>query len=516
MHSESIRVGILFSLTGCTAITEVGQYRSALLAIQQINQTGGIHDLPIEAFVEDIASDPILAREKARKLIEQDKVQILVGPYTSACRKEVIPVLKQYNILLFYPTLYEGNEQNNWIYYTGALPNQQLQFFIPWIISHLGMSFYLVGSDYIFPRITNQHMHELLKINGGRVNEESYASLGTQNFEQVLSEIEYLKPDVVFSTLVGDSAVSFYQQFYQNGFEQPICSPITAETEITAMHHEYSKNIFSSFPYFNTVKSLSNKTFIQAYEKQYSSKVISSVMQNTYNSIYLLKDAVQRANKLDTDSIRRSLNQSSFDSPQGYIRFDENNHHLWQGSRIGHITERGNFEIVWESDSLIAPTPFMSYAQSNLPIKKSFFNNKFKKRVISDDQLKVRQSRWKDYMPFLYQLPQFYQYQFFLLDPDGILIDKLNNDQVPLSNKGIGMGTNWLSDFKGKNGFGMALACKKTYIMQGEQHDYASLNDSVTAGIPIIHDKNCLGVIGILADLDDFRELSSQLDSLQL
>lgn len=516
MHHESIRVGILFSLTGCTAITEVGQYRSALLAIEQINKMGGIHNLPIEPFVEDIASDPLLAKKKARKLIEKDKVQIMVGPYTSACRKAVIPVLKQYNVLLFYPTLYEGNEQNNWIYYTGALPNQQLQFFIPWIISNLGMSFYLVGSDYIFPRITNQHMHELLSINGGQVVEESYAPLGTQNFEHILKEIDYLKPDIVFSTVVGDSAVSFYQQFYQAGFEQPICSPITAETEINAMNHHFGRNIYSSFPYFRTLNSKSNLAFIHAYEQRYGTKVISSVMQNTYNSIYLLRDALLKTNRLDTDSIRRALNHASFDAPQGYIRFDENNHHLWQGSRIGHITEQGDFEVVWESDAPIAPTPFISHAHAHLTVSRSFFNEKTENRVISREQLSVRRKRWKDYMPFLNQLSHYYSYQFFILDTDGILIEKIKDERQSWSNKGIEIGSNWLVDVRGKNGFGMAFLCKRPYIMQGEQHDYGQLKESVTAGIPIIRDKSCFGVLGILANLDEFSEISYQMDSFNM
>ncbi|WKB37377.1 transporter substrate-binding protein [Terrilactibacillus sp. S3-3] len=156
---------------------------------------------------------------------------------------------------------------------------------------------------------------------------------------------------MVFSTLIGDSAVAFYEQFHRYGLAQPLCSPITAETEIQAMDiARYNKNIFSSFfPYFKTVDSPANQAFIEAYKKRFRSDTISSVMQNTYNSIYLLSDALKKTRRLTIDSIRRELNSAAFDSPQGYIRFDENNHHLWQCARIGHVTEQGEFEIVWES-----------------------------------------------------------------------------------------------------------------------------------------------------------------------
>lgn len=518
MDDKSMKIGILFSLTGCTAVTESGQCRSALLAIQQINDAGGIHGMPIEPFVEDVASDPLFAKAKAKYLIEKENVRILIGPYTSACRKAVIPILKQYNVLLFYPTLYEGNEQNKWIYYTGALPNQQLQFFIPWIISQLGMSFYLVGSDYIFPRMTNKHMHELLNINGGRVIGEAYTPLGTQNYEHILKDIERLKPDIVFSTLIGDSAVAFYEQFHRYGFEQPLCSPITAETEIQAMDIAgYNQNIFSSFPYFKTVDSAANHAFIEAYKKRYRSDTISSVMQNTYNSIYLLSDALKKTRQLNIDSIRRALNSAAFDSPQGYIRFDENNHHLWQCARIGHVTERGDFEVVWESNDLIAPTPFMSYAASNLPFRISDLTaNRFENRVITDEQLGTRQERWEHYMPFLNRLPSYYPYQFFLFDSDGILIERIDNPRFVWNRKGVELGTKWSVDARGKNGFGLALFGKRDSIVQGKQHDCPYLNESVTAGIPIMNGKNCIGVLGILAGLDDYSGLSSQIQAFKL
>lgn len=518
LDEESIRVGILFSLTGCTAITEIGQYRSALLAIEQINKNGGVRGLPLLPYIEDIASDPLLAKKKATDLIVKKKIHVLIGPYTSACRKAVIPILKQYNILMFYPTLYEGNEQNNWIYYTGALPNQQLQFFTPWILTNLGNSFFLVGSDYIFPRVTNKHMHELLSINGGRAIGESYTPIGSQNFDYMLDEIAKQKPDVIFSTLVGDSAVSFYQQYYHAGFEQPICSPITAETEINAMDHQFSNNLYSSFPYFKTIHTKENLSFIKAYEEKFGSNVISSVMQNTYNSIYLLKDGLQHTDTLATDSIRRALNHSSYESPQGYIKFDDNNHHLWQHSRIGQVNKQGNFNIVWESPSTIAPTPFMSHIQENLSTQHLLFDmdEKEKRKTISKEQLSYRRQRWQPFMPFLNELSKTFTYQFLILDSDGIAIERINNKRSYWGNNGIELGSKWTTDMKGKNGFGMSLIFKKPYIIQGDQHDDEKFKEFVTVGLPIIDEGNFIGVLGIIASVDSFCEISAQMDSFKL
>lgn len=248
--TDDIRVGLLYSLTGSTGITERGQYQSTLLAVKQINEQGGIYGRRLLPIVEDITSDPFLAAQKAEKLILHDKVSALIGLYTSACRKMVIPVLEKYNVLLFYPTLYEGEELSRNIFYCGPLPNQQLQFFIPWIIGSLGKSFYLIGSDYIYPRETNRHIHRLVKSHNGQVVGESYSPLGTQKFDKVLREIAQTNPDVVFSTLVGESAVAFYQRYYNFGINKPIASSITAETEVLVMNPLNAAGHYTSFPYF--------------------------------------------------------------------------------------------------------------------------------------------------------------------------------------------------------------------------------------------------------------------------
>lgn len=513
MLNESIKIGILFSLTGTTAVTEIGQYQATLLAIKQINEEGGINGFPIIPFVEDIASDTFLAQEKARKLIKEDKVHILMGTYTSACRKSVIPILEQENILLIYPTLYEGNEQNKWVFYSGTLPNQQLQFFIPWITANLGKSIYLVSSDYIFPRETNYYIRRLLKDCGGKVVGESYHSLGTKNFEPVLKDIDYLQPDVIFSTLVGESAVSFYQQMHKYGMDIPICSSITAETEIHAMGGQVGTKIYSSFPYFKTISSEANQIFVQSFQKEYGSNVISSVMENSYNSIFLLRDSLLRINHIDTASLRKSLSLAAYEAPQGKIWFDECIQHLWQYFRIGLVNTQGTFDIIWESEKPIAPSPFLK--GSLLESEPRMRNRNNEPEVLPEEELKVRRARWEDYFSLINKAASLYPFHFFLIDSAGYLIESFQSVS-PLINQTGKPGTQWTIQAKGKNGFGLALMDKQTNLCEGNEHEDILLEKYITAGIPIINEGDCLGVIGIIANNEDGIQLIPKLRAVEL
>lgn len=356
--NNEIKVGILFSLTGTTGITERGQYQASILAIRQINEQGGINGKLLLPIVEDIESDPFLAAKKAEKLIDIDKVAAIIGLYTSACRKKVIPVLEQYDSLLLYPTQYEGEEQHRNIFYCGPLPNQQLLHFIPWIMQHLGKSFYLIGSDYIYPRETNRHIRHMIHSHNGIIVGENYVELGGQEFSNYLKEINEVKPDVIFSILVGDSAIAFYQQHHQHGLKQPIASAITAETEIAAIHAPYAVGHYSSFPYFNSIQSKMNQTFVAEYRRTYGTENISSAMENAYNSVFLLAEALRKAKTVNTDALRQALPGLSFDAPQGKIVMDKTNQHLWLNARIGQVNEKGQFTIIWESENPIAPVPF--------------------------------------------------------------------------------------------------------------------------------------------------------------
>ncbi|MEB3100142.1 transporter substrate-binding protein [Ferviditalea candida] len=390
INRNEIKIGILFSLTGTTGITERGQYQASLLAIRQINEQGGVDGKFLLPIVEDIASDPYWAAKKAEKLINIDKVAAIVGLYTSSCRKSVIPVLEQYDSLLLYPTQYEGEEQHRNIFYCGPLPNQQLLHFIPWIINNLGKSIYLIGSDYIYPRETNRHIRHLIQFHKGKIAGENYVKLGRQEFSNYLNEIKEANPDVIFSTLVGDSAIAFYQQHHHHGLKQPIASAITAETEIASIQAPYAAGHYSSFPYFSSIQSERNQAFVAAYRRTYGSENISSAMENAYNSLFLLTEALRRTKTASIDELRRVLPGLAFDAPQGKIVVDKINQHLWLNSRIGQVNEKGQFTIVWESDQPIAPVPFFK----NVTIAAS----ENKPEVESQEEIRINQELLEKHM----------------------------------------------------------------------------------------------------------------------
>jgi ABC-type branched-subunit amino acid transport system substrate-binding protein len=362
---KSIRIGILFSLTGTMEISERGQYHAALLAIEQINQNGGINGRKIRPFVSDSASNPYIAAKEAEKLIVEHKVVAILGLYTSASRKLIIPILEKYNSVLFYPTQYEGEEQHPNIVYCGPLPSQNLIHFIPWIIDNIGKRFYLIGSDYIYPLEMNSQIKLLVTINKGKILGENYEPLGEQKFEGMIQGIRKLNPDIVFSTLVGNSAVSFYKQYYEAGLTKPIASLITAETEIAAINPEYTIGHYACFPYFDSIDTKENKLFLNAFKSLYNTNVVSSAMENAYNGIFLLAEALKKCETIDTPSILINIKGVRFQAPQGEIMVDNTNQHVWLNSRIGQVNENGKFNILWESNNKIQPIPFAKYYFSN-------------------------------------------------------------------------------------------------------------------------------------------------------
>jgi DNA-binding NtrC family response regulator/ABC-type branched-subunit amino acid transport system substrate-binding protein len=475
---KDIKIGILFSLTGTTGITERGQYQACLLAIKQINDTGGINGKRLVPIVEDIASDPYLAAKKSEKLILSDQVVTLVGLYTSACRKMVIPVLEKYDSLLLYPTQYEGEEQHRNIVYCGSTPNQQLSHFIPWIIENLGKSFYLIGSDYVYPREINRYIRYLLESHNGIIVGENYSSLGNQRYHKYLKEIQQLNPDVIFSTLVGDSAVAFYQQFHQYGLKQPIASSITAETEITAIQTPYARGHYSCFPYFNTIKSKANQEFITQYRRTYGTDNISSAMENAYNSIILLAEALKKSKKMDTDSLRYHLPGLTFEAPQGKIKVDPKNQHLWLHSRIGQVNQHGQFDIIWESEHPIPPIPFLK--------KNTVVTDR--KNILTEEGL---QKKLVYFEPLIYELKkatQFLPCSFLLFDYDGFLLDKFCNDTVisPMLVNQINKGEN-IKNLPKMDNTGVILSFKSQTIsfVSGKEHNEDELDDWISIGVPI-------------------------------
>ncbi|MGB0211063.1 urea ABC transporter substrate-binding protein [Algiphilus sp.] len=360
---DTVKVGILHSLTGTMAISETGSIQAEKLAIKQINEMGGILGRKIEYIVEDGASDWPTFAEKARKLIDSDKVAAVFGCWTSASRKAVLPVFEQKNSLLYYPTFYEGLEESKNVFYTGQEATQQILAALNWANEELGAkSFYLVGSDYIWPRtsmkIARKHIENVL---GGRVVGEDYYPLGNTQFGSLINKIKLKKPDLVFAAVVGGSNVAWFKQLKAAGLtadRQPMLTISVTEDEVLGIGKQNVAGFYSSMKYFQSMDLPGNKTFVEAFKEEYGEDaVIGDVTESAYLGPWLWKRAVEAAGSFDIDKVVAASPEIEWkDSPHGYLKVDPN-HHLWMRTRIGEWQADGQAEVIWESD-VIEPDPF--------------------------------------------------------------------------------------------------------------------------------------------------------------
>jgi urea transport system substrate-binding protein len=370
-ESDTIKVGILHSLSGTVAIIETSLHNAELLAIEEINAKGGVMGKKLVPVVEDPQSMVQVFAEKAKKLLLEEKVVAVLGCYTSASRQSVIPVFEENNGVLLYPTLYEAQECSKNCFYTGVVPNQQLDDFIPWIIKTLGRKkFYLIGANYIYPKETNREVKALLEKYGGTAVAEEYSPLGSTEFSTNINKISSSGADIVFSDLVGDQIVAFYKQFKEFGItanDIPICSSVTTEQEIAAMGAENGVGHYSSFPYFQSVDTPENKGFVERYKAKYGKDAVTNaVMEAAYFQTYLLAQAIAKVKSTAADAlITEGLPGQEFVAPQGKVKIDEKNHHTWLNPRFGKVNETGQYDIVWKKDEPIRPQPWVPYLYPN-------------------------------------------------------------------------------------------------------------------------------------------------------
>jgi urea transport system substrate-binding protein len=358
-----VTVGQLHSATGTMAISETGSIQAEQLAIDQINAMGGVLGRKIKIIVEDGASDWPTFAEKAKKLLVNDKVASVFGCWTSASRKAVLPVFEKENGMLYYPTFYEGLEQSKNVIYTGQEATQQIIAGLDWIAKEKkAKTFYLIGSDYIWPRtsakIARKHIENVLK--GTVVGEEFYA-LGHTQFGSLINKIKLKKPDVIYAIVVGGSNVSFYQQLKAAGItaaKQTVLTISVTEDEVLGIGGENLTGFYSAMKYFQTLDNPNNAAFVKAFKEKYGEKsVIGDVTQAGYLGPWLWKLTVEKAGSFDVDKIAAASEGIEFDkAPEGYVKLHPN-HHLWSKLRIGQWQPDGQAKVLYES-GLIEPDPF--------------------------------------------------------------------------------------------------------------------------------------------------------------
>ena len=362
ISDEVIRVGLLFSSTGTSALVEKSMLNAAMLAFDEINENGGVGGKQIKYIMEDYSSSPALAGEKIEYLIDKEKVAATVGCYTSASRQATLPVLEKYQSLLIYPTYTEGEEEHPNVIYTGAMPNQQTSEFIPWLMEKCGKRVFLIGTDYIFPITCNKQAKLLIEENGGEVCGELYLPAGELDFTEALEQIKEAKPDFIYCDLIGDSVVSFYKQYYKMGFsmeECPIASITTDEMTLQQMGKECSEGSYASMNYFSTLDTEASRQFVEKYNEYVDDGTgVNCLAEAAYDSCYLLAEALEKvSDPYDTQSLIQAFSGLEFDAPQGRIRIDEENHCTWMYSRFARA-HNGSYEIIYQSEELIKPDPW--------------------------------------------------------------------------------------------------------------------------------------------------------------
>jgi len=359
--ADAVNVGVLQSLSGTMAISEVTVKNAEVMAIDEINKAGGVMGHQITPVVEDGASDPAIFAQKAGKLIQNDHVVTVFGGWTSASRKAMLPVFEKADNLLWYPVQFEGNECSANIMYSGAQPNQQILPAYDWAKAKGMKSFFLVGSDYVFPRTANLIVKKHLDHDGLTLAGEQYVPLGGTDFSAVIAKIRAAKPDVIFNTLNGDSNVSFFKQMAAAGMSPeklPVMSFSIGEQEAQAMGPSLVQGSYAAWNYFQTLPGDANAKFVADYQATYGANAaVTDPMVHGYLDVYAWKAAVEKAGSFDPDKVRAAVVGLEFDTPMGKVSFAKNQS-LVQTAYVGELNKDGQFDILWHSDAPIQPDPY--------------------------------------------------------------------------------------------------------------------------------------------------------------
>ncbi len=382
---KTIKVGVLHSLSGTMAISETALKDVALMTIEEINAAGGVMGKKLVPVVVDPASNWPLFAEKARQLITQDKVAVVFGCWTSVSRKSVLPVFKELNGVLFYPVQYEGEELEKNVFYTGAAPNQQAIPAVEYLMSEEGggaKRFFLLGTDYVYPRTTNKILRAFLKSKGvdEKDIEEVYTPFGHGDYQTIVANIKKFAlggKTAVISTINGDSNVPFYKELGNAGLKAtdvPVVAFSVGEEELRGIDTKPLVGHLAAWNYFMSLKNPANDAFIKKYRAYAKKKglanaekvVTNDPMEATYVGIHMWKQAVEKAKSTDADKVIAAVGGQTFKAPSGFaLKMDETNHHLHKPVFIGEIRPDGQFNVVWKTKAPIRAQPWSPFVAGN-------------------------------------------------------------------------------------------------------------------------------------------------------
>jgi len=380
-----IKVGILHSLSGTMAISETALKNTAVMTLEAFNAKGGILGRQLEPVIVDPASNWPLFAEKARQLITQDKVSAVFGCWTSVSRKSVLPVFEELNNLLFYPVQYEGEELSQNVFYTGAAPNQQAIPAVEYLMGKQGGSakrWFLLGTDYVYPRTTNKILRAFLKSKGVAEKdiEEVYTPFGHSDYQTIVANIKKFSAGgktAVISTVNGDSNVPFYKELGNAGLKAtdvPVVAFSVGEEELRGVDTKPLVGHLAAWNYFMSVKAPENTAFVKMY-KEWAMKnkvpnadtvVTNDPMEATYVGLNMWKQAVEKAKSVEIDKVRIAMAGQTFKAPCGMeLMMDKTNHHLHKPVMIGEVQANGQFSVVFKTKGPIRAQPWSPFIEGN-------------------------------------------------------------------------------------------------------------------------------------------------------
>lgn len=385
LAADTIKVGILHSLSGTMAISETPLKDMALMSIDDINAHGGVLGKQLEPVIVDPASNWPLFAEKARQLLTQDKVAVVFGGWTSVSRKSVLPVFEELNGLLFYPVQYEGEEMSPNVFYTGAAPNQQAIPAVEYLLSEDGGAakrFILLGTDYVYPRTTNKILRAFLHTKGieDKDIEEIYTPFGYSDYQTIVANIKKFSADgktAVISTINGDSNVPFYKELANQGIKAtdvPVIAFSVGEEELRGIDTKPLVGNLAAWNYFQSVDNPTNKKFVEqwkAYAKAHKlpnadTAVTNDPMEATWVGMHMWAQAVEKAKSTEVDKVRAAMAGQTYPAPSGFtLTMDKTNHHLHKPVMIGEIEANGQFNVVWQTDAPIRAQPWSPFIAGN-------------------------------------------------------------------------------------------------------------------------------------------------------
>ena len=373
--ADTIKVGVLHSLSGTMAISETTLKDTVLMMVDDLNKKGGLLGKKVEAVVVDPASNWPLFAEKARELITAKKVDVVFGCWTSVSRKSVLPVFEELNSMLFYPVQYEGEESSRNVFYTGAAPNQQAIPAVEYLMSEDGGSakrWVLLGTDYVYPRTTNKILRAFLKSKSVKEEDimENYTPFGHSDWQTIVAEVKKFagagKKTAVVSTINGDANVPFYKELANQGIKAediPVVAFSVGEEELAGLDTKPLVGHLAAWNYFMSVETSENEAFIKKWHAfiKDEKRVTNDPMEAHYIGFSMWVQAVKQAGTTDVDAVRQAMYGQKVKNLTGGISVMNTNHHLSKPVLIGEVQEDGQFDTVWSTDGLVVGDAWSDY-----------------------------------------------------------------------------------------------------------------------------------------------------------